>query len=212
MSTNLKYSHTALAVLALLAFQAPSIQAATLSSLFGSAYPGSTGVGLYDNLDGLSGSVEYAVFNKAAYEANFSASTVSVNPGELAYVYQILNADEDFVSQNTQLGINSSAVAIGSSTIDSGETSPVSTSLIPGINAVWLFTGTGNNIPAYTGKSSALVVTSTNIPNSTATQIIVNGGGTAFTMAVVPSDTPIPEPSSLALLVGGLAFLARRRR
>jgi len=210
MTTNNKAFLAALAVLALVAFHGSCASATSLSDLFGSAVSGTTGFGPYNDGDGLSGTVEYAVFSKAAFELNFSASSVTVGANELAYVYQILNTGTDFVSQNVQLGINSSAVDIGSATIDgfAGETSPTSSSIVLP-TASWNFV---TNIPGLTGRSSALVLTSTNLPNSTATQIIINGGGTAFTSAIVPSDIPIPEPSSLCLLAGSLAFLAVRHR
>ena len=213
MSTKSSKLFAAMAVAVLVALLPTISQAGSLSSFFGSAYSGTTGTGVYNNGGGLSGSVEYAVFTKNSYDSLFTGSSVTVNPGELAYVYQILNSGSDFVSQNAQLGINTSAVGIGSATIDggAGEVSPSAATLNPGINAVWEFTPAANNIPSG-GRSSALVVTSTNLPNSTAVQIILNGGGTAFTMAIVPGDIPVPEPTSLVLLLGGVAFLARWRR
>jgi hypothetical protein len=67
MFTNRKYTLLCVAVLAVSAIfiSCPS-QAATLSSLFGSAYLGNSGTGHYDNTGtggSLEGDVEYAVFD-----------------------------------------------------------------------------------------------------------------------------------------------------
>jgi hypothetical protein len=216
--TNRKYTVICVAVLAVSAIfiSCPS-QAATLSGFFGSAYLGNSGTGHYDNTGtggSLEGDVEYAVFDKVTYDALFTGSTVTVNPGELAYVYQVINTGADAVSQNTQLGVNNSAVDIGSATIDggAGEVSPSSTLLNPGFSAIWGFEPVVNNIPSG-GLSSALVLTSTNAPGgATGIDILKDGATIATTMAIVPGNTPIPEPTSLVLLSCGALLLMRRLR
>jgi len=219
MFTYKKFSLLSAAIFAVsVMFASYATEAATLSSFFGSAYLGNSGVGSYDNTGtggSLEGSVEYAVFSKADFDSLFTGSTVTVNPGELAYVYQIINTGADAVSQNTQLGINNSAVAIGSATIDggAGEVTPSSTLLNPGFSAIWGFEPSVNNIPGVTGLSSALVLTSTNAPGgATGIDIIKDGGTIATTTAIVPGNTPIPEPTSLVLFSCGALLLLRRRR
>ncbi len=216
MSINRKFTLLGAAVFTIsVVFLYHSAEAATLSSFFGSAFNGNSGTDSYDSGAGLSGTVEYAVFSKADFDSLFTGSTIAVNPGELAYVYQFINTGADALSQNTQLGVNSSVVALGSATIDIGasEFSPSSTTLNAGFSAIWGFEPSSNNIPGGGAVSSALVLTSTNLPgNVTALAIVKDGGTIATTMAIVPGATAIPEPTSLLLLSCGALFLLGRRR
>jgi len=196
------------ALAALIIFSAPA-NAATLDSFFGSALPGSTGIVGYAS-GGLVGDIRYAVFTETAYNSIFTASTVSVDPGELAYVYQIINTGPDAVSRNRIVGLNASVTGIGHADINFGgiaEVTPSSETLPPPV-ADWDFLTnvlTGEN-------SSALVLTSTNLPSGTTIDVIFNGGTIGLVQVITPGNIAIPEPASALLLALGSTFLLMRRR
>lgn len=187
----------------------PVSRAAVLSGSFGSALPGSTGIAAFSSSN-LAGSVQYAVFTESAYNSIFTNSTVSVGLGELAYVYQVINTGTDAVSKNRILGLNASITGIGSSDINAGgagEVAPSSVTLPPPY-ADWDFSPnilSGEN-------SSALVLTSTNLPDGTTTDIIFNGGTIGNVQVIKPGNIAIPEPASVLLLAFGSTLLLVRRR
>ncbi len=193
-----------------------SAQASTLSDFSGSAI--TSGSSDYFNAGelgfppDLNGTIEYAVFEELIFESNFPGFDVPA--GELAYVYQIINGNGDPVAQNTIIGINGSVTGIGDVTIDGAATekAPQSFTLIPAVNAIWDFSGIGNNVPTL-GNSNGLVLTSTNLPGPpTSLDIVRDGGQSAVAMVVTPGDIPIPEPTSFILLLMGALLLAVRRR
>ncbi len=204
-----KFFVAAAAVAVTLVSFGPVSRAAVLSSFFGSALPGSTGIAFYNSSD-LAGSVQYAVFTESAYNSIFTNSSVSVDPGELAYVYQVINTGLDAVSKNRILGLNASITGIGSSDINAGgagEVAPSSVTLPPPY-ADWDFSPnilSGEN-------SSALVLSSTNLPDGTTTDIIFNGGTIGNVQVIKPGNIAIPEPASVLLLAFGSALLLVRRR
>jgi hypothetical protein len=200
-----------IALTAFLSSIAVASHAATLDSHFASALAGSTGSGAYSSGAGLDGIVHYAVFTETAYNSIFTGSTISVDPGELAYVYQVINTGTDFVSKNRIVGLNASVNGIGHADINLGGTGEVvpSNEIAPPPVADWEFLA--SNI--LSGEnSSALVLTSTNIPDGTTTDVVFNGGGIGLVQVIVPGDIAIPEPASALLLVFGSTMLCLRRR
>ena len=172
-----------------------------------SALPGFTGTAAYDNTGGLNGTIDYAVFTTADFVSVFgSPAGITLTPGYAVYAYQVLNAGTDFVSQEIVATPNNSAVDIGSFENLAGEIAPDGAFLSP-TTARWTF---GN--PSIQGgeDSYILVFSSPNLPTFGGS-ITVNGGGTAFTNVPTPSNIPLPEPATAALLgLGGLAMLRRR--
>lgn len=196
------------AVTALFLFSS-SANATTLDSHFGSALAGSTGTVAYAS-GNLAGSVHFAVFTESSYNSIFTGSTVSVDPGELAYVYQVINTGTDAVSKNRIVGLNASITGIGHSDINLGGASEVTPSgeVSPPPFADWDFLP---NI-LISENSSALVLTSTNLPSGTSTDVVFNGGSIGLVQVIVPGNTAIPEPTTAMLLAVGSTLLLLRRR
>jgi hypothetical protein len=213
MFSKTRFFVTAFAVILAISSSVSDSRATTLSDHFGSALPGSTGTEAYDDLEGLSGTIDYAVFEKADFDALFSNSTVAVGAGELAYTYQIKNTGADYVSQNRIGGFNTSVTGIGYANADAGEIDPTSVNLVlppPFGLADWFYDAPDN---VFSGETSAvMILTSTNLPSGTTLDIVFNGGGSGPVDVIAPGNVQIPEPTTFALLGIGSVFLLRSRR
>lgn len=214
-SRFLAITTTGVVALILCSFPAANSEATTLSDLFGSAISGSTGTAAFDDGQGLSGTIDYAVFDKTDFDTLFANSTVSVGANELAYVYQLDNTGSDFVSQNRISGFNTSVTDIGWANVVGGigEVDPSSVNLVvpPPFGIADWFYAAPNNIDS--GEiSAAMVLTSTNLPGGTTLDVVFNGGGTATASVIAPGNVTIPEPASVALLGIGIAAGLFRRR
>jgi hypothetical protein len=168
------------------------------------AFGGWTGSVAFDTGTGLAGDIDYAVFTAAAFNANFSG--LGYVPGDaLVYTYQISNTGTDTISAEI-VGIANAANTIG--TFDIGDVNASSASFI-GLNAQWVFS------PGVPGGQTSwgLAFSSPNVPMIGAA-LTLNGGSSALVAGVpTPSNTPIPEPASLALLAAAAAtFWLRRQR
>lgn len=172
------------------------------------AYGGWTGSVPFDNLNGLSGTVDYAVFTAADFNANFSG--MGYIPGDLlVYTYQV-NVDSGslFVSSYT-VEIDNPANTIGTfGPLNGTDVDASSSSFDFADNAEWFFLP--NEIPD--GASSyGLAYSSPNIPMAGGA-VIVDGGTAAFAIGVpAPSAVVLPEPSSCVLFAGCLVALVSRR-
>lgn len=184
-----------LAVVSILAIAAPSAQAALLNG-HAAAFAGVTGSVPFNNGVGLSGTIDYAVFDAPTFNANFAG--LGYVPGDaLVYTYQVLVSGSLGVSAEI-IGISNPANTIGSFNI--GDISPASASFTP--NARWLF---ASEIP--TGMSSwGLAFSSPNLPIVGASLTI--DGGTQALVAGVPTPGPIvfPEPGSFLTVASSLAI------
>lgn len=183
-----------------------SSYAGTLN-LHADAIPGWTGSVAFDNGSGLKGDLDYAVFTAGDFNTNFSG--MGYTPGDaVVYTYQLINSSDpgtDSISAQI-VGIINAANTIG--TFDIGDVDASSENFV-GLNAVWLF---NPEIPL--GQSSwGLAFSSPNLPMNGA-GLTVDGGASIFELNIpTPSDIPIPEPSSLAVLgCGGLMMLLWRIR
>ena len=165
--------------------------------------------------DGLEGSVDWAVFTKAAFDAAFPASGYSPPAGEFAYTYQanvaglaagtLLSVALDPLQPVGTIGSFSgggvTGVAPASTTFGGG-----------GFSADFSFAG--GAIPI--GSSSEGLVFSSSNPPMSFFGSFVNGGSSAFVIPL-PSPAPvaIPEPgtgllAALGILLLGLVRRARR--
>jgi hypothetical protein len=190
-----------LALLAMLVVSIPTSHAGVLSGN-GAAYAGWTGTVPFNNGVGLSGTVDYAVFTAANFNAAFGG--LGYVPGDsLVYTYQIfptgtLNTSAEVV------GVINPANTIGSFSI--GAVAPSSASFTP--NARWNFVG---GLPS--GSSSyGLAFSSPNIPIFGTSQIFDGGTAAAVALVPTPGPIPIPEPASLCLLASSLAIACFSRR
>jgi len=149
----------------------------------------------FDNGLGLEGDLDFAVFTAANFNANFAG--MGYVPGDsVVYTYQLINSSDpgtDNLSAQI-VGIINAANTIG--TFDIGDVNASSSSFV-GLNAQWLF-----NPEISLGETSwGLAFSSPNVPMSGA-GLTVDGGASVFLLDIpTPSDIPIPEPTSLALLV-----------
>ena len=193
-----------IAVLSLIAALSATSQAGILSS-HAAAYGGVAGSVPFNNGVGLSGTIDYAVFTAADFNANFAG--LGYVPGDdLVYTYQVSVAGPLGVSAEI-VGVSNPANTIG--TFNIGDQDASSASFTP--NARWLFSP---EIP--TGMSSwGLAFSSPNLPIVGASLTI--DGGTQALVAGIPTPGPIPlvpEPTSMLLLAGSIfaTSLSRRAR
>ncbi len=193
-----------LAMICILVVAAPSAQAGILIG-HAAAFGGVTGAVPFNNGLGLSGTIDYAVFDAASFNANFAG--LGYVPGDaLVYTYQVFVTGNLGVSAEI-IGVSNPANTIGS--FDIGDVSPLSASFTP--DARWLFSP---EIP--TGMSTwGLAFSSPNLPIVGAALTI--DGGTQALVAGVPTPGPIPEPASLLTVASAVAICCltgrgRRRR
>lgn len=168
------------------------------------ALPGWTGSVPYDNGNNLSGSVDFAVFTAAAFNANFGG--MGYVPGDdYVYTYQTNNTGSDNFSQLT-VGITNPANTIGTFSIGDIDTSSA------------LFDGSGNAEYQFLSPAIGTGQTSYGLAFSAPTLPIelggiISDGGGAIQIAL-PSPGTIPEPTSASILAlaGGVALGSVRRR
>jgi PEP-CTERM motif len=163
----------------------------------------------YDNGNDLIGDIDFAVFTRADFLANYGGLgyVPSLYPsGGLVYAYQLFSTGPDATSAEI-VGITNPANTIGS--WDFGDVAPTTAAFV-GTNARWTF-----STPAIgTGQSSwGLAYSSAYNPMSGA-GLVIDGGGSVVQFGLpTPSTSAIPEPASLTLMVvSGLLFLVWRRR
>ena len=167
------------------------------------AYSSVSGSVPFNNGLGLSGTIDYAVFTAADFNANF-AGLGYVPGGPLVYTYQVEVSGNLGVSAEI-VGISNPANTIG--TFNIGDVNASSASFTP--NARWLFAP-----EIATGESSwGLAFSSPNLPIVGAS-LTIDGGTPAF-VAGVPTPGPIPyvpEPTSVVLFLVGIVSCSLLRR
>jgi len=166
-----------------------------------------TGTQAFTNGGDLSGMVDYAVFTKADYIANFG--TGDYNPVDgVVYTYQVFNTGVDEISAKI-VGNTAESNSIGAfDDVVGGDKTPTSIFYDTG-SPVWSFIG--NSIG--TGESSiGLAFSSPYLPVFGA-GLVIDGGGIANVMGIpVPGSVAIPEPASWLLATMGMAAFGWFRR
>jgi hypothetical protein len=167
------------------------------------ALPGFTGTTAFNNGVGLSGTVDFAVYTYAAFQAEWGGLGYNPTPGEAVYVYQVLPNVGSFVVSHLSVKIINTADNVGNFALGGG-VPPTTESLGAGgpPSADYFF---GNSVPAG-GASSALAFSSPFAPLTTFGSV-VDHGTSAF---VIPLPTPgtvfIPEPATIVLVIVGALF------
>ena len=157
----------------------------------------------FDNLTGVAGFVDWAVFGPGDFP--FGGAGYTPTPGELVYAYQVFSTGTDSLS-SFQASLDNLANTVGSFTGLAGDAA-IAALLLPLDKAEWQFAGitTANN-------SEGLAFSSPKTPKDMF-GIVVDGGTFAVVNPVPgPSETDIPEPMTLSFLGGGAVTLLLRSR
>ena len=111
-----------------------------------SALPGFTGTTAFNNGVGLSGTVDYAVYTYAAFQAEWAGLGYVATPGEAVYVYQVLPDPASFVVSHLSVKIINPADNIGNFALGGG-VPPTTENMVLGgpPSADYFF---GNSVPA----------------------------------------------------------------
>ena len=185
----------------------------TTGTPFDGTWSGSTS---FSNSNGLDGHVDWIVLDQGDFSAAYPDASYSPPTDHLTYVYQVFNTGDHVIS-SFSLPVFNPADNIGnfedagvgvSGGIPSGE----SLTSGPTGTALWDFSGA----LIVGGNSTGLVFSSPNTPMEIFSTI-VDGGTQANALPVpTPSDEPIPEPSTVVLMMLGMMVSlvpgARRRR
>lgn len=168
------------------------------------AYNNIAGTVPFNNGSGLSGTLDYAVFMAADFNANF-AGLGYVPTGGLVYAFQLENTgSQSILSEIIDLSNPTSSIG----TFDIGGIDAGSSMLTP--EAEWTFTpGLGP------GESSwGLAYSSFHTPIVGFSTVVGENGSFLFAGVPVPGSIAIPEPSTVTLFVLGttLPLLVRRVR
>ena len=165
----------------------------------GTPLAGWSGVTPFDNLDDLSGTVEWAVFGPG----DFPFSGYVPTPGEFTYVYQVHSTTSIQLSTYNVPVINPFDNAGSFTDLPNGVSGSSAT---PSGTLIWTFAPT----IGLGASSEGMVFSSPNTPMESFS-IIVDGGMFANPQPIpVPSE--IPEPSAFLLLGMGIASLVATRR
>jgi hypothetical protein len=163
----------------------------------------------FTNGGNLYGYVDWAVYAPGTFPGSFTGYTP--DPAEVVYTYQLFEVGTDALSYFSVsiAGEGNNAgffTGSGASTSIDGQ-APGSSDVYDFIAAIWTFPGfPGDGVnPA---ASKGLVFTSPNVPEN-GLGIMQDGGDAGFSFPI-PSPSPyyIPEPTSWAMALAGLAGLS----
>lgn len=167
----------------------------------GGAWSGST---TYDNglaaPSNLIGTIDFAVMTAPSFATAFPGATYAPTAA-VVYLYQVNNDPNGAFSVSAEVvGVNASASGIGQFENAVGEVASSLFGFDSGNKAIWNF---ASPLIGPGESSDILAFSSPNIPMLGAS-ITVDGGTFGVSSVPTPSDTPLPEPTGLALVVAGL--------
>jgi hypothetical protein len=174
----------------------------------------------------LQGTIDWAVFTAANYEAAFPDSTYTPTPSELVYSYQIFDNSYAENPNAVQISKAESPLLSGAPADNAGDFT--SADLLSGVapdsatiqsaDVIWTFGANGGNNIEPSQNSVGLTYCSPNNPSADFYVVINGGTGVDISGVASPGTISIPEPSTLAMLVlaaaslGAIAFRNWRRK
>jgi hypothetical protein len=165
--------------------------------------------------DGLHGTIDWAVFTRAAFDAAFPGNGYVSPANELVYAHQIFSA-------GPVIGVTGMDIFLDGYPAGNGGSYSISGIPLTEVPAVFAFadpTLASYILAAETDPltpSEGLVYSSPNRPQLTGVPTVVDGGLTASAELPIgiPGPNPIPEPTTgiFALLAAAFVFAFRRVR
>jgi hypothetical protein len=187
--------------LVMLALAVSTAHAGSLDGNAG-AYLGWTGSTTFDNGEGLSGYVDYCVFEPG----QFSDSGYAAPAGEFVYAYQVFSTGPDWIS-SFAMAVQNAANTEGTM-VDLLGVDATGAIINAGSEVRWTFADLGID---QGSNSVGLVFASPNAPEALF-GTVVDGGGFSYAYPLPAPSAFIPEPATMGLLaLGSLAMLRRRR-
>jgi hypothetical protein len=165
--------------------------------------------------DGLNGTIDWAVFTRAAFDLAFPGNGYVSPADELVYAHQIFSA-------GPAVGVTGMDIFLAG--YPAGNGGSYSISGIPLTEVPAVFAYADSTLASYilasetdpATPSEGLVYSSPNVPQLTGIPIVVDGGLSASGELPIgiPSENPIPEPTTgiIALMAAALVFAFRRVR
>ena len=168
------------------------------------ALAGSTGTAPYAN-GTLTGTLDYAVFTAAAFNATFPASGYSPTAGELVYTYQLINdAGGDAVTSVSIGLLGNPANNVGTFTIGDDD---ATSSSISAAEVDWNFSSIVGGDTSFGLAFSAPTLPADSFGT------VIDGGLFAFPFPVpAPGSVPIPEPATVGLAAIAIVMTRFSRR
>jgi hypothetical protein len=173
-----------------------------------------TGTAPFAN-DGLNGTIDWAVFTSATFNALFGGGGYTPPANQLVYTHQIFTVGPTIGVSGMDIALAGNPVGTAGS-FQSGGVAGVATaatSVIPTLASFTLVSET-----SIVNPSRGLAYSSPNNPMLTGFPIVVDGGLSAQTTIAIgipgPNGGIIPEPATclIASLAGVLLFVVRGRR
>jgi hypothetical protein len=165
--------------------------------------------------DGLNGTIDWAVFTRAAFDLAFPGNGYVSPANELVYAHQIFSA-------GPAIGVTGMDIFLAGYPAGNGGSYSISGVPLTEVPAVFAFADSTLASYILAGEtdpvtpSEGLVYSSPNIPQLTGTPIVVDGGLSASGELPIgiPSEVPIPEPTTglIASLTAAFVFAFRRVR
>ena len=168
-----------------------------------SALPGFTGTTTFNNGVGLSGTVDYAVYTYAAFQAEWGGLGYAPTPGEDVYTYQVFTNPTSVDVSHLSVKIVNPADNIGNFALGGGQAPSTASLGLGGPPIADYFFAT----PVPTGGSSSGLAFSSPFAPILLFGSVVDHGTSAFVIPLPsPGTVPIPEPSTVVLVIAGALF------